>query len=402
MANKDIQWKGPVIGLNQQGYPTPVFYDPHTAINMKSRSGGVIITGSPGSGKSQLGMNLAMMSALAGKKTIYVDPKNDALGLIELQDELDGHLQIKDLNEGKKNGSMDPLITEQDPADKVAKTQSLIHILVGNLKDEQEIYLPNKIVDVAYSAEPSMSLLVQRLLRDERSSMAAIGAKLQGIEQADPTMAGLIFKKGHEKTVIEDLEDGLTVITVLGLKMPSADTDPQSYSSKERLSIGIMYLIVEFLLKSMQDPAHHLEPKTVLIDEAWAFIASESGLEAVKSLFRLGRSMNTTCILMTQNISDFARSSGGRDGEGNGSLLNSAATRFAFRAEDDNEARLLCSSLGISYDSFGEDFASMLPGVCVMKDYIGRVSRVYILQQNAKWKHAFETNPLKKLQGMKQ
>jgi energy-coupling factor transporter ATP-binding protein EcfA2 len=391
---KTTPWKGPVIGLNQQGYPTPVFFDTHTAINMKSKSGGIVIVGAPGSGKTQLGESLAVMSGLSGKKTIYVDPKNDAVGLSELKDEFDGHLDIRDLNSGKKDGSMDPLITEIDPAKKVAKTLALIEILVGELSEEQKISLPPIVTDVAYGDDPSLTLLVQRLQRHKDNALAAIGSTLRTMEISNP-ISGLLFKRSREKTVIKDFNDGLTVLIILGLKMPSPGSDPKQYKSEERLSLGIMYLIVEFLLSTMSDQNHKLEPKTILIDEAWAFIASAAGRNAVSSMFRLGRSMNTACILMTQNLSDLQAPG---DESENNSLLNSAVTKFAFRTDDPNEIKKLCENLGISYAAFGEQFQELESGCCIMKDYLGRVSRIYIIQQNERWKHAFETNPLKKQQ----
>lgn len=393
-ANAPVQtpprWRGPVIGFNQQGYPAPVFYDTHTAINMKSKSGGIVITGAPGSGKSQLGMSLAMMSAISGKKTVYIDPKNDSLGMAELQDELDGHLQIKDLNDGSQTGKMDPLITESTPEKKVAKATALVRILVGNITNDQETLLQPMITTVAYGSDPSLSNLTNLLLRRRETELSVIGTKLQTIQQSDP-MSGLLFKRGRGETEIDTIDDGLTIITVLGLKMPALGANPESYEPKERLSLGIMYLIVDFILTVMSDNAHKLEPKTVLIDEAWAFIASEGGRNAVSQLFRMGRSLNTACILMTQNITDLESSSDDKN-----SLLNSAVTRFAFRAEDKNEIQDLCESLGISYQSFGDVFPDLDTGTCIMKDYLGRVSRVHIIQQNARWVHSFETNPMKK------
>ena len=79
----------------------------------------------------------------------------------------------------------------------------------------------------------------------------------------------------------------------------------------------------------------------------------------------------------------------------------SAQTRRTI-AEDKNEIRDLCESLGISYQSFGDVFPDLDTGTCIMKDYLGRVSRVHIIQQNARWVHSFETNPMKKRMQMEQ
>ena len=384
-------WRGPVIGLNQQGYPTPVFYDPHTAINLTSKSGGTVITGSPGSGKSQLGMTVSMISALAGKKTVYVDPKNDAAGMLELQDELDGHLTLKNLNDSSQSGKMDPFIVEKTPQSKVAKATALVRILVGELSNEQETLLQNQITTVAYGPDPSLNSLMNLLLRRPEPALTVLGTKLQTVQQSNQKMAGLLFKRDKGPTQIDTIDDGLTIITVLGIKMPPMGASPSSYKPEERLSLGIMYLIIDFILTVMNEESTKLDPKTVLIDEAWAFIASEGGRNAVDQLFRMGRSLSTSCILMTQNITDLRSS----DDERN-TLLNSAATKFAFRANDKSEIREICSAFDISYNSFGDVFPGLGPGDCIMRDYLDRVSRIHIIQQNAQWVHAFETNPFKK------
>lgn len=394
MSNKQNRWRGPVIGINKMGYPTPVFFDTHTAINVKSKSGGIVITGSPGSGKSQLGMNLAIMSAIAGKKTIYLDPKNDALGMVALAGELGGHIEVWDLNDGKQNGAMDPYIMEPDKAQKIAKAYSLVEILVGNLTDEQMTRLYPILSDVAEEEDASLTLLMTKLLRNPDPAIEALGTKLQAVEGSNP-VSGLIFKRGRGKTKMREINDGLTIITTLGLKLPERGADPRSYRAEERLGLGIMYLITDFILSVMKDPKTKLDPKTVIIDEAWAVVSNEAGYNTVESLLRLGRSLNTACVLMTQNVSDLKTASG------EDKLMNSAVTQFAFRCEDSDEARRLCKTLGISYEAFGETFSSLDSGWCIMKDYLNRVSMVYILQQNERWVHAFETNPLKKAQNQK-
>lgn len=389
------KWRGPVIGINKQGYPTPVFFDAHTAINVKSKSGGIVVTGSPGSGKSQLGMNLAIMSAISGKKTVYLDPKNDALGMVNLAGELGGKVEVWDLNDGQQNGAMDPYIMESDPRQKIAKAYSLVEILVGGLSDEQMTLLYPIMSDIANTDDPSLTALVTKLLRSDKPMIEALGTKLQAVEGSNP-ISGLIFKRGREKPKMKHINDGLTIITTMGLRLPEYGSDPKHYRAEERLGLGIMYLITDFILSVMKDQDTRLDPKTVVIDEAWAVVNNSAGYATIESLLRLGRSLNTATILMTQNVSDL-KSVNGED-----KLMNSAVTQFAFRCEDTDEAKRLCKTLGISFDAFGEIFANLDSGWCIMKDYLNRVSMIYILQQNDRWVRAFETNPLKKAQNKRQ
>ncbi len=391
MAKNDDVWRGPVIGVNKQGYPTPVFFDPHTSINTESTAGGVVITGSPGSGKSQLGMNLAIMSAIAGKKTIFLDFKSDSLGMRNLNDELGGCIDVWDMGDQTQTGSMDPYVMEEEKARKISKAYSLVEILVGNISDEQMTRLYPIISDVAEEDDPSLTRLMMKLLRHPDPAIEAIGTRLQAV-QGSSLISSLIFKKGRGKAEkMREFNDGLTIITAQELSLPEQGSDPSSYRAEERLSLGIMYLITDYILTVMKDQVHKPEPKTVIIDEAWAAVANEAGYTTIESLFRLGRSLNTACILMTQNVSDLRNPK-----TGSNKLMNSAATQFAFKCSDREEAQILCKSLNISFNDFGDTFADLKSGWCVMKDFKGRVSLVYILQQNERWTHAFETNPWKK------
>lgn len=391
MAKNDDVWRGPVIGVNKQGYPTPVFFDPHTSINTESTAGGVVITGSPGSGKSQLGMNLAIMSAIAGKKTIFLDFKSDSLGMRNLNDELGGCIDVWDMGDQTQTGSMDPYVMEEEKARKISKAYSLVEILVGNISDEQMTRLYPIISDVAEEDDPSLTRLMMKLLRHPDPAIEAIGTRLQAV-QGSSLISSLIFKKGRGKAEkMREFNDGLTIITAQELSLPEQGSDPSSYRAEERLSLGIMYLITDYILTVMKDQVHKPEPKTVIIDEAWAAVANEAGYATIESLFRLGRSLNTACILMTQNVSDLRNPK-----TGSNKLMNSAATQFAFKCSDREEAQILCKSLNISFNDFGDTFADLKSGWCVMKDFKGRVSLVYILQQNERWTHAFETNPWKK------
>lgn len=391
MPRSNDVWRGPVIGVNKQGYPTPVFFDLHTSINTNSSPGGVVITGSPGSGKSQLGMNLAIMSAIAGKKTIFLDFKSDSLGMQNLNDELGGVIDVWDMGSQTESGSMDPYVMETDKNRKISKAYSLVEILVGNVSDEQMTRLYPIISDVAEEDEPSLTRLMMKLLRHPDPAIEAIGTRLQAV-QGSNSISSLIFKKGKGKAQkMRDFADGLTIITAQELSLPEQGSDPSSYRAEERLSLGIMYLITDYILTVMKDPVHRPEPKTVIIDEAWAAVANEAGYTTIESLFRLGRSWNAACVLMTQNVSDLRNPK-----TGSNKLMNSAATQFAFKCSDREETQYLCKSLNISFNDFGDTFADLQSGWCVMKDFRGRVSLVYILQQNERWTHAFETNPWKK------
>lgn len=401
MSNKS--WEGPIIGVCLSGFPTPVMFDPHTPIYNASKDGNVLITGSPGSGKSHAGMTLAMISALEGQQTVIVDPKGDEIGMAQLSEELGGHIDIWDLNEEEKKGSMDPFIIQPTVKSKVAKGTSLVQILVGNMSIEQKTNIQPIIEDVAAGENPSLTKLMTTLRGNARPELRSIGMTLRAVKLSHKISNVIFADEQYEYTEKRKINDGLTIITMTNMPIPSRSKTLDTYSNAERLSAGIMYLIMDFLYDMMTSKETQGLPKTILIDELWRVLVSEDGRSTTNSILRTDRSMNTSCILMTQSVSDIETI--GKDGEINGSLLNNISTQFAFRYSDDSdgvdarsEIRNLCSSVGIPYTQYYSDYIQNLEaGECLMKDFMGRKSFIRFIQQSELWSDAFETNPKKRL-----
>jgi hypothetical protein len=379
--------KGPLIGINARGYPTPVFLDPHTTIREGTGGNTIVITGSSGYGKSFCGFTLCMLSAISGKKTVFLDPKNDARNLITLSNEMDGKIYQWDMSDGNQNGELDPYLSmpiidgnknEKD----VSRVVNLTDILIGKMTSDQNTKLYSTILDVANKPDPSLSALVMELLRDPDPEIAVLGTKLRKVRDSNPTVSGVIFRRGKGIVKKRELGDGLTIITTNGLKLPSPNTPADSYQSKDRLALGIMYLITDYIINVMSDTKDALYPKTVIIDEAWSILSTEMGKDVAASLTRLGRSHNTACILLTQSVNDI--SSQGLD--------NFVATRMAFGAKGDDERKNICRALDIDM-GYADSIQALTPGTCFLKDVHNRVSLIHIIPQSRNWSIAFETNP---------
>ncbi len=396
VRRKEPVFCGPIIAYNQQGYTTPVFFDPHTAINSSdggaSATNGTLITGAPGSGKSFLGMTLAMISAVCGKKTIFLDPKNDSLGMLNLKEWVDGKITQMDINDKELTGAMDPFIAQDGQSAKIAKAYSLLSILLGPFTEAQESILYPIVMDTAANARASMTLLETKLARHPNQSLNALGTRLSAIRGSSES-SNLIFGKvgeGIPEIKPIKLNDGMTIISMLGLSLPDPNSDAESQDPKEKLGLGILYLITDYIMETMKNPEEKDVPKTIFIDEAWAISATKMGYDTMSSLLRLGRAFNTAVILMTQNVSDLESKTG------ENKLLNSINTKFAFKCNDAEEAHYLCSVFGIS-DGFCDNFLHLQRGQCIMKDYKSRAATISVIAQcDPEWPHAFETNPMKR------
>lgn len=379
-----------MIAQNAQGYPSPVFYDPHTAI-MNNKPGGTAILGSPGAGKSFLGMTLAMMSAVSGKQTVYWDPKNDSIGMAALEDEIgEGNIDIWDLNSPTEAGSLDPF-TSDTKQERISKALNLVEILIGGrrITDFQRVKLKPIISDLANDRNASMERLITLLLKHREESIRALGTELDSVRLSNP-MSRILFKPRDKDIQKKQFNDGFTIITTLGLKLPSPDVSQDNYKSADRVAIAITYFITQYIYDVMKESADKRAPKSVFIDEAWSILSTENGKALIADLLRLGRSMNTACILMTQSIKDL-------NDEG---VRNAITSEFAFRSQDHNEALRLCRSLGITAE-YADAFLDLQSGYCFLKDWNNRVSVIHVLEQSRKWSQAFETNPAKRMEILK-
>lgn len=380
--NKDGQgWVGPYIGETTSRVRTPVHFSTHCAI-AQNKPPGVAVIGQPGGGKSFLAFTLAYQAASQGVWTIYIDPKADAAPM--------GRLpglkapKVFDLRDGN-DGMLDPWsMSESDAEAKLLALETVRLLFGGNLNGEQESALITAVemvtLDRANQA-PSLARVVEVLSADKHDVEAQrLGANLR-------TVMGLPFARlcfaaqGGSKI---RPEDGLTVITLLGLELPSSDTQQVAYTWPNRLAVAVMYLLARYARRLMLS-ANKSHPKLIAIDEAWAITSTPQGASLVPETARMGRSHNTGLLLVSQNAGDLM----------NQSVTNSMSTVFAFRAEDDGEIADVLNLLHVENHSGNRRvIRDLYNGECLMRDADGRVARVQVSNWNRDLFTAFDTNPI--------
>lgn len=385
------KWVGPYIGETIMGSHSPVFFDLHTPVASNNPSG-VYLSGSPGSGKTFTAELLAYLSTISGKTTVYLDPKADSISLLNLQSDI-GDINVWDLaNDSQvEEGILDPFSLVKDPAQQQILVMELIEAFVGDVTSVQRNSLTPIIEDVVKMPEPSLSIVMQKLLSRRNDPDAnALGYQLR-------LMRPLPFSRlcfDHYQGNGMKIGKGLTIITLLGLELPDADTS--EYTPQTRLGMGIMLLITTYIRNIMMDNEGKEKasaagkkyvpmPKTIIIDESWAILATKTGRKIVSELCRLGRSLSTACVLISQNADDIEKYG----------ISNSISTRFAFRTKTKDEAQKvresfdLPSDIGIE-DTMTNDFDA---GDCLMKDFNGNIACVHIDAYDSRVVRAFNTNP---------
>jgi hypothetical protein len=235
-----LGWVGPYIGYTTSRVREPVFMSVHSAI-AKNNPPGLVITGSPGGGKSFTAFTLTYQMALQGIWTIYIDPKGDALPMASLPGMEEA--KLFDLRKGN-DGMLDPFAIGQTKAEKVGLALETIGLLMGGMTKisaAQNVQLSQVLKKVSDGANPSLNKVVNMLLDSNDMDAKGLGATLDLIRGLP--FARLCFGEGGGATLTPD--KGLTIITLLGLDLPSSVTPPESYSNRP----------IKVLLPLSTDPA---------------------------------------------------------------------------------------------------------------------------------------------------
>ena len=328
-------------------------------------------------------MTLTCLSAVLGKTTVILDPKGDFLSLHELKGDI-GEVAFWALRDPKKAGILDPFYLAKEKGEKLNLIIETVSLFLGGLDGKDLQILSPIIKDTMNEPVPSLMLLKENLEMNNRPEARAIGAQLDLISQLP--FANLCFSKNSRKKQKEiSIDEGVTVIAMAGLEL-SPDIGSDTASNKVRLSSAIFFLITDFIRRFMHN-SQETTPKTIVIDEAWAVLATNEGSRVIGEIARLARSKNLALVLVTQNVKHLDKI----DAE------NTIASRFAFRT-DTEEGKTIIKNMNLPVN---EGFESVLTeleqGECLMQDWRKRYSTVQISQYNTRWKEAFETNPMEKM-----
>lgn len=369
-------WIGPFLGKTVSNFSEAVFMSIHSAI-ARNNPPGIVITGSSGSGKSFLAFKIAVDMALQDIWTIYIDPKADATPITEINGL--GDANVFDLKDGN-SGLLDPFSLGSSRAECTLMAIETLKLLLGQrLTGGQEVQLSEAINYVTEREEPSLNKVVDFLLANDNDDAKGLGYRLRLIRELD--FARLCFSP--RKAVNLSPERGLTVITLLGLGLPTESITTDDYTESNRLAVAIMYLLSTFTLQLMIT-LNKSHPKAVVIDEAWAITNTRAGKELIPLVARMGRSHNTALVMISQNAGDFLK-------EG---WLNSVSLKFSFRAKKGDEITEVIKLHDLEETDYLRDTIKHLRrGEALFQDVDGRTSVIEVIEIDPVKKEKFNTNP---------
>lgn len=366
------------LGTTTRGVEMPFFFDLHTSV-FNSKPPGIVITGQPGSGKTYLSMCLATISAIMGKTTVIFDFKGDFLSLTNLEDQV-GKVNLWNLGDPRQKGVLDPFRMSKDPGEQLDLALTLIEIFLGGITGAQRTALAPVVKDVIQGPNPSLGKVVHTLRESRRSEARDLGTSLDLISRLP--FASLCFAPAGKPLESVTIGQGMTIIAAIGMEPPKeGNTD-----NKSRLVTGILYLLTDFIRRIMLNDMSG-NPKTLIIDEAWALLSIPAGAQVVKEVALLGRSKSVALVLSTQNDKHLEHLD----------IDSTVSTRFAFQSSPEEAERLVKSMRLPEGEQFDDLILSLSQGECLVKDILGRYASVQISNWRQDWNEAFETNPLERL-----
>lgn len=385
------------IGEQLSGVPYPVFFDTHFPI-INNKPPGILVTGSPGSGKTWLLLLLCSHASLMGKTNVILDPKGDFIALKKLERE--GILEnIKVWNlapqvdnkesmvADENNGVLDPMTFFDNPDENVALAKSVITSLVGGtLTDVQSNYLVPVLKDVVASQNPSFNEVVSRLSRNQKEEIRTLGIQLNALSGLG--LAKLLFTdRRKQKAQKVKLIGGTTVINLMGLSLPVPGSNQKTWTENEKLSMTIMALITNFVTSAMLKDISKEIFKIVTIDEAWSVMASQTGRDLINKVGLLGRSLNVALLLATQSPNHIEKVDGV-------DISNTISVRFAFKNDSKNDNLTTVNSMNLpSGEGWEEIGLNLDTGQCLLHDSRKNTGVIQV-SVPYEWQSMFDTNPL--------
>jgi hypothetical protein len=377
---------GPFIGRTGV-LSRPVYLDPALP-PLLNRSASIAFLGSLGGGKSFAANLLTYLAVLfRGAQALVLDPKGERTKWLQDLPELEGHLRIITLGTDPGDaGKLDPFLLGRDGGPELAKESANLALsllaFLANLSPSDARFLPlmTAVEQVAASPRPGLAKVVERLQQMGENDRDAAGLATYFRSLSRLAYAHLIFGHGNEAGL--DVGSALTVLQLQNLVMPPAGKPREEFSLEETLSVALMHAVTGFATQFTRRDRGRF--KIVLLDEAWALLASTQGRMLVTHLLRTGRAMNNAVYLVSQNVADLLDET----------VRSQIGLKFIFRSFDPQEIARVLQFLGLEAEP--ETVAALRQletGQALVQDLHGRVGVVTLDPLFPHLAAAFDTRP---------
>jgi hypothetical protein len=312
---------GPYLGRTAGTSQRPVFWNPHSAMEVRERSGLLVVAGTLGSGKSTLLGKLAHDAVIRGIPTVLLDPSGRLKDLVTVPAiaAVSRHIDLMDA----VPGALSPYRVVPEPQEAAYPSHAAyLDARAGAEAERQELceeilltILPASLADL-----PSTLVVVGKAVRSIRglqtTNPLAVIEALRHVEGSNAEHASDIAEvlSGRAKSPLARLifpEDGyvppetgseplLTVITMAGIALPQKGSKRQDWTTAERFAVVQLRLAASLATRSIYSTEPNAR-KMLMLDEAWALTLVDSGKAFIERVCRDSRKVNLRVCLASQD-----------------------------------------------------------------------------------------------------
>lgn len=311
-----------------------IFFSPITQV-LNNRSPGILIAGSPGSGKTFAMLNMAAGVLEQGCNIFALDAKNDMLALKNIFPDI----KTTDVN-NIAPGSLDPFLVFSDVDSTIILT--IVEILCGDLTSPQKLAITPIIGDFVkrvklLNGSTTFREFADYLYANQNPDAQLIGNQL--LINSDTKYGPLIFGLPGRKSKPMSLKKENRIISIFGMTLPSGSTTPKP---DELVSAAIVYIICRMMklvltretdqtkisqknlsfnqTKKEKTNKKKKTPILVILDECHMLMRSEAIKDVIDELLVLGRSLGVSVCMASQNVTHF-----------DPDIAQHVASKFSFR-----------------------------------------------------------------------
>ena len=386
---------GPAIGYLTGSTPGIVRND----ITAGARRGDATTTffgGRSGRGKTTAIM-LSLLDAVAdGAWATMLDFKGDSAGVVTTAQRLGFPASLVTIG-AEHSGAADlfPALrasAEERDSAPLAVARQIALLAPPHLSHVAETAALAAANEVAKGPNPTTWAVVNVLAESEDSNRRELG---QALLEIAATGLGATVCGPPSGTSALSQKPGLWVTQMPGLKLPSAETSPDSWDTTQRISLACMRGFIAHA--TAMSGSHELRAlaKVIAIPEVHRLLRVADGRDFLDQTARMGRAFYTNLVLDSQDVH------GVRSIEG---LVEALSTVFMFQltspSQQDAAAELLGLPMGPDSRDLirdigmsGDPEKPIRHGHCIMRDYMENTATVQWDAPDAETLEELSTNP---------
>lgn len=346
-ATKPCGPTGIYLGLSDAGDEYREIYTETDAASKYNRVPGMLVTGRPGSGKTQTLLQMAHEMVNQGLPVAFFNPKKD--GTLKASfDHMGGVTISMDRKYLEQNpGMLDPMLFLQDRAEVASIIADSIFIanrmyedrgsesnqrrtkLMNEIKERAEdnrnrsswdIIFGNDHVDPKYRTEPVTDGAITEFVRNRVNVSpfwrAFISRSSGSTDLRNRITAGRSFLVEWDKS----------------MNLPDISTDPKDYTDPQIdtvISVNVTFKYASTIISGTGG--------AIIVDESWVLKSSREALSILERGGREWRQANIMLIMATQRIQDWITSKAERNGQASTQNMSTFFDRYLIMAINDGD-----------------------------------------------------------------